>query len=270
MNSLLKFKQYFRNICLYDFAAFGTWLVVAGISISIIIESYPSLQHRLPLIIGLFLIYFISFSGASRRMTNKKLDLQTFSLLAIQLISAFAIMWFIPISFLSILTIIWVAVLPSFLSMSRTIIVTLIVVTSWFSIYSIRWDDSTVVFTALLFSTFHFFTILMAQQTKQSVVATEKALLLSDVRVAVSTIRENNTLDINQMLDVSSELIPNLKIHKQIDVHLGLDDLSLADELIHCIQELITNTVRHSTADQCWVKLIQNDSLLHLNYSDNG
>ena len=62
--------------------------------------------------------------------------------------------------------------------------------------------------------------------------------MLSDVREAVSTLRENHQLDFRKMVDLMIDNIPNLKITSQIDTQLDLEDLNLAKTLLSCIQEL--------------------------------
>ena len=95
-------------------------------------------------------------------------------------------------------------------------------------------------------------------------------LLLSDVREAVSTLRENSQLDFRKMVDLMIENIPKLKINYHIDATLNLDDLNLAKALLSCIQESITNSLRHSNGSEFWITMNQEKKFLTLELVDNG
>ncbi len=214
----------------------------------------------------------------------------------------------------------------------------MVVVTAWFTAYSVRWDTGGLLPSALLFGAFHVFAILMTEATKSAQLASMEAtrlnaelrtaqglleqatrqnertriardlhdllghhltaliinlqvaghldqdearqkieqchsiakLLLSDVREAVSTLRENESLDFVAMVDLMTENIPGLMVHRQFDVDLDLEDLLIAKNLLSCIQEAITNTLRHSGADAFSIHLSQKDDELLLECFDNG
>jgi signal transduction histidine kinase len=95
-------------------------------------------------------------------------------------------------------------------------------------------------------------------------------LLLSDVRDAVTTLRENQSLDFRKMVDLMIDNIPNLKINSLIDAQLDLDDLDLAKALLSCIQEAITNSLRHSGGSEFWITMKHEDGNLFLELVDNG
>jgi len=212
------------------------------------------------------------------------------------------------------------------------------VMVAWFSVYSWRWNIEGVYFEAILYSTFHFFALLMSYQTKLAENATVEAqrlnkelqatqhllseasrqnertriardlhdlighhltaliinlqvaahesdgsakqkveqchsiakLLLNDVRDAVSTLRENQQLDFQKMLKLMVENLPKLIVHQQIKYSLVLDDLALAKTLLYCIQESLTNSLRHSGASEFWITLDREGEHLKLELVDNG
>jgi signal transduction histidine kinase len=95
-------------------------------------------------------------------------------------------------------------------------------------------------------------------------------LLLSDVREAVSEMREDNDIDILSAISPLIESVPGLDIDFQADSGLTLDDSAKAQMLLRCIQELITNTIKHSGATKLEITLQKLDNLLILNTHDDG
>lgn len=95
-------------------------------------------------------------------------------------------------------------------------------------------------------------------------------LLLSDVREAVSEMRQDNAIDILSALAPLLESVPGLQIDFKADPGLTLDDSAIAQTLLRCIQELITNTIKHSGANKLEITLQKLDNLLILKTSDDG
>lgn len=95
-------------------------------------------------------------------------------------------------------------------------------------------------------------------------------LLLSDVREAVSTLRENQSLDFHHMVDLLIANTPKLTIHSKIDSRFNLEDLNLAKTLLSCIQEALTNSLRHSGAQNFWLSLVSDTRQLALTMHDDG
>lgn len=95
-------------------------------------------------------------------------------------------------------------------------------------------------------------------------------LLLSDVREAVSTLRENQSLDFSKVLALMIEQVPRLKIHCHLESGFSLEQLDLAKALLSCIQEAITNSLKHSGASDFWINLKTVNNEIHLELYDNG
>jgi signal transduction histidine kinase len=95
-------------------------------------------------------------------------------------------------------------------------------------------------------------------------------LLLSDVREAVSEMRQDNAIDILSALAPLVESVPGLDIEFNADAGLTLDDSAVAQTLLRCIQELITNAIKHSGANRLEITLQKLDNLLILKTSDDG
>jgi signal transduction histidine kinase len=75
-------------------------------------------------------------------------------------------------------------------------------------------------------------------------------LLLTDVREAVSTMREDDALDLGTALRALVDGLPGLEVRLQLDQPLTVDDPDVAHVLVRCVQEIITNTVRHARASR--------------------
>ena len=120
------------SIKLAEIAAFGTWAMVAGISLYWLSTASEAIQANTAYIILFFLAYIICFISVANELIPRSNLKLTYSFVVAQLFSAFMIMWFLPISFLPILTIIWVALLPNFMSMKKSIFVTSVVMIAWY------------------------------------------------------------------------------------------------------------------------------------------
>ncbi|QDH69663.1 sensor histidine kinase [Marilutibacter alkalisoli] len=95
-------------------------------------------------------------------------------------------------------------------------------------------------------------------------------LLLTDVREAVSQLREGGAIDLAAALRPLAENVPALRIHMDIETPLTLDDPERAQVLLRCTQEIITNTVRHAGAGNLWVKAFRDGGTIVMEARDDG
>lgn len=72
-------------------------------------------------------------------------------------------------------------------------------------------------------------------------------LLLSDVREAVSTIRENQSIDLTNAIELIESSFPDLQIEVRGQA-LPQSNIELLHDLLRCIQECVTNAVKHGKA----------------------
>ena len=84
-------------------------------------------------------------------------------------------------------------------------------------------------------------------------------LLLSDVREAVSRLRDDDAIDMRATLLPLADNVPGLRIDLDMPQTFLVDDPERAHVLLRCTQEIITNAVRHAEA-----------SLLRLRYRLDG
>jgi signal transduction histidine kinase len=95
-------------------------------------------------------------------------------------------------------------------------------------------------------------------------------LLLSDVREAVSEMRQGCAIDILAAIAPLVQPMPNLDIHLHADPDLTLEDSGVAQVILRCVQELITNTIKHARASKLELSLQKLDNLLILKSEDDG
>jgi len=89
-------------------------------------------------------------------------------------------------------------------------------------------------------------------------------LLLSDVREAVSDIRMKSNLNIKQAILAMTERLPNIKVSLDYPNDITINDVNTADVLTRCIQESITNALKHGHAKTMHIAFLQTGDLLAL------
>ena len=95
-------------------------------------------------------------------------------------------------------------------------------------------------------------------------------LLLSDVREAVTEIRDNSDVELKDALMALFDSLPRLKIQLNFDDNLNINEVNTADTIIKCVQESLTNTLKHSTADVLVLDINKAEQAIEINISDNG
>jgi signal transduction histidine kinase len=95
-------------------------------------------------------------------------------------------------------------------------------------------------------------------------------LLLTDVREAVSQLRESGAIDLAAALRPLTERVPSLDIHLQIDDPFSVEDPERAHVLLRCTQEIITNAVRHAGARNLWIEVERDAAQVVISAHDDG
>jgi signal transduction histidine kinase len=95
-------------------------------------------------------------------------------------------------------------------------------------------------------------------------------LLLTDVREAVSQLREGGAMDLSVALRPLAENVPALDIHMDIESPLTLDDPERAHVLLRSTQAIITNAVRHAGARNLWITACREGGLIVMTARDDG
>jgi signal transduction histidine kinase len=95
-------------------------------------------------------------------------------------------------------------------------------------------------------------------------------LLLSDVREAVSQLRDDDAIDLSDALNTLVEGVPSLDIHLDLPEHLAVADPARAQVLLRCAQEIITNAVRHAGARTLWLAFTREHRGIAIRARDDG
>ncbi len=95
-------------------------------------------------------------------------------------------------------------------------------------------------------------------------------LLLTDVREAVSHLRDSGAIDLGAALRPLTEQVPSLDIHLDVPSPLSVEDPERAHVLLRCTQEIITNAVRHAGARNLWITVRREEGGVSLEARDDG
>lgn len=95
-------------------------------------------------------------------------------------------------------------------------------------------------------------------------------LLLSDVRDAVSTLRDESGVDFERAMHLLVDKVPQLDIDLDIEAGLEIAEFEIAESLLRCVQEALTNTLRHAGANRSWIRVWEENGRVHLEIRDNG
>jgi two-component system, NarL family, sensor histidine kinase DesK len=95
-------------------------------------------------------------------------------------------------------------------------------------------------------------------------------MLLGDLRNAVSDIREHPAMDFDIALAELITDIPGLTVTLDSEEQLSMKDPATAEVVLRCIQEALTNTLRHASATSCHIRLYRQNAELVLEITDDG
>lgn len=95
-------------------------------------------------------------------------------------------------------------------------------------------------------------------------------MLLADVREVVSDMRRGDQVDLSRALRTLVEGVPEPRIHLDLPSDLVMIDPEQAHLLLRCVQEIITNSVRHARARNLWIRLSTSQDGIALSARDDG
>lgn len=110
---------------------------------------------------------------------------------------------------------------------------------------------------------------------EQAHVAMLKALatsrqLLTDLRSVVSSLHETDEIDLREALISLSENLPRIKLHVSMPGQLHITDGARAHAVLRCVQEVTTNTLKHSDASNLWINLRVEEGAIEIDVQDDG
>lgn len=95
-------------------------------------------------------------------------------------------------------------------------------------------------------------------------------VLLRDVREVVSAVRGNDQIDVRRAVEALVGGLPHPQIHLTLAGDLRVEDSASAHTLLRCIQEITTNTLRHSGAENLWIEVYQAEGGVEMRARDDG
>lgn len=317
-----------------------TWLLVSLLTLLILLRM-PGEQPVFAVLL-LLLIYGTSFTLLTQ--DNQPLSLTGpygRYLLWLPLFCAFTLLVLLPprqFDYLSILSIIWVCLLPHVMSQTKALLLSALVVASWFILQSYL-EQRSLWIMASLYGAFHLFAVVnqsaitAEQQAKQALAEknlelqsaqqlllaaskqTERTriarnlhdllghhltaltiqlqvasyqtegeakqqvdkslqlarLLLSDVREAVTVLREDTDLNLQLLLQPLLDALPDsLSVELDIPAKVQLSSILQAQHLLMLVREAMSNTLKHAGATKLRISARIISEQLILTISDNG
>jgi signal transduction histidine kinase len=95
-------------------------------------------------------------------------------------------------------------------------------------------------------------------------------LLLGDVRAVVGELRKEEGLDLPAALHKLADGIPQPRVHIGIAPDLSIEDPAAGEVVLRCAQEIVTNAVRHSRAENLWLDVTQSGAGIQIRGRDDG
>ena len=95
-------------------------------------------------------------------------------------------------------------------------------------------------------------------------------LLLSDVREVVAALHRERAIDLAGALATMVAGVPQPRIHLTLPQDLKISDAGLAHALFRCIQEIVTNSVKHAAARNLWIDVRHGPGGLTVEARDDG
>jgi len=95
-------------------------------------------------------------------------------------------------------------------------------------------------------------------------------LLLADVREVVSDMRQGNMVNLADAFNTLIEGVPKPRIHLDLPAQAVMTEPQRAQVVLRCVQEMITNSVRHAQADNLWIRLSVTGDGLVMSARDDG
>jgi signal transduction histidine kinase len=95
-------------------------------------------------------------------------------------------------------------------------------------------------------------------------------LLLADVRDVVSQLRDSSAMDAADAIRSLLLAAGDLRVHLDMPPSLGPLDDDRTHAIVRCVQEVMTNAVRHAGARNLWITLAERADGIHVHARDDG
>src|SRR5258708_560177 len=94
--------------------------------------------------------------------------------------------------------------------------------------------------------------------------------LLTDIRMVVSALRQEDTIDLRTALLALNPAVASVSVKFNVEPGAVVSDIGKAEALLRCAQEGLTNALRHGGATEVLITLSRNEQELVLSVEDNG
>ena len=94
--------------------------------------------------------------------------------------------------------------------------------------------------------------------------------LLRNVREVVGSMRGVPGPDLATALRTLVEAAAGVEIHLEMPAEIHLEDAARGQCIVRCVQEIVTNAIRHSRARNLWITLARDGEVITLDARDDG
>jgi signal transduction histidine kinase len=95
-------------------------------------------------------------------------------------------------------------------------------------------------------------------------------VLLTDLRTVVSALRAEDPIGLADALRTLADTVPEPRIHLTMPEDLTITDPLHAQTVLRCVQEIVTNAIRHAHATNLWIELVTSNGEITLRARDDG
>jgi signal transduction histidine kinase len=107
-----------------------------------------------------------------------------------------------------------------------------------------------------------------SERIQSAQVAAKNAL--QEVRSVVSGTHEGADIHLHSALRLLAEGIPRVRLNLSVPEELRITDVARANAVLRCVQEITTNTLKHSDAANLWITLRLNQGGIEIEARDDG
>ena len=94
--------------------------------------------------------------------------------------------------------------------------------------------------------------------------------LLDEIRSVVHQLRATEDLDLRRALEPLTAQLPDTTVQLDISPKLSVSRIEVAETIVRCAQEAITNALKHGGAQRVWITLVQEGDEIKLTVKDDG
>jgi signal transduction histidine kinase len=108
-----------------------------------------------------------------------------------------------------------------------------------------------------------------AQEIQQKALSSARNLL-AEVREVVTGFHESDRIDLRSAFETLQQNVPRIRLHIQLPDDLVITDSARAHATLRCVQEMTTNTLKHSDAENLWVRIYAQNGAIEIEANDDG